>query len=90
MAGSKWGAGGLLGGEVHMDRLRVERVPVYRPKPLHRYGGAMPRSEFEAQQARAEHRAKVREAARTAVIAVFTIPVLYLTLVLLLLAGGAR
>jgi hypothetical protein len=50
----------------------------------------MPRSEFEAQQARAEHRAKVREAARTAVIAVFTIPVLYLTLVLFLLAGGAR
>lgn len=86
VAGSKWDAGDRTGEEVHMDRLRVQRVPVYRPKPLHRYGGAMP----QAEALRRQQRRELAESARTAVIAVMTFPLFYLFLVLVLLAGGAR
>ena len=69
-----------------MDRLRVERVPVYRPKPLHRYGGAMP----QAEALRRQRRRELNEAARTAVLAALCFPLLYAFIVLMLLAGGAR
>jgi len=73
-----------------MERLKVERIPVYRPKPLTKFAGALPAEEAAKRRAEAQRRADTNESLRAAVIAVFTFPLFYLVLVLLLLAGGAR